>query len=51
MLKYKEDADKAIERFKAFWEHEIIDRVCLFILTEAPDIETAQALLKRVCLV
>jgi len=30
-LKYKEDFSMARERFHAFWEHEIINRVCLAV--------------------
>lgn len=30
-LLYKKDFSKAKERFRAFWEHEIIDRICLAV--------------------
>ena len=47
-LEYKEDWPLACERFLAFWEHEIIDRVCLSVrapreeqvpIPESPDPE------------
>jgi hypothetical protein len=34
-LKYKEDLSLALERHRAFWEHEIIDRVCLSVTAPA----------------
>ena len=37
MLQYKEDMGKTIERFKAFWEHEIIDRVCISVTAPRKD--------------
>ena len=50
-LEYKQNWPEARERFLAFWEHEIIDRACVWVtaprqervlLPESPDIEAQQ---------